>query len=91
MARGERFVATPFARFMVSTAGRFTRGAIGVILVAIGWVVAGIGGWILAAFGGILLLAGVFDFCVITGLVANIWSGREARAHGSLAVRTRTT
>ena len=26
--------------------------------------------------------AGLFDFCVITGLIDNIWSGREVRARG---------
>jgi len=27
--------------------------------------------------------AGLFDFCVITGMIDNIWSGREVRARGS--------
>jgi hypothetical protein len=87
MARGERIAASPFAQFMVSTAGRVTRGVIGLVLIALGFVVAGIAGWILGALGLVLVLAGLLDFCVVTGLVDNIWSGREVRARGSLATK----
>jgi hypothetical protein len=82
MSRGERVASSSFGQFMASTAGRATRGILGVILIAVGLVVGGIGGWVLAAFGLVLLAAGVFDFCVITGLIDNIWSGAAVRARG---------
>lgn len=90
MARGERIVASPFARFMVSTAGRALRGVIGIVLIAVGYVIAGVAGWVVGAFGLLLVSAGVFDFCLITGLVDGIWSGREVRARGHRVVETPT-
>jgi hypothetical protein len=83
MARRERIASTPFGQFMASTAGRVTRGAIGIALIVAGLVVGGVGGWVLGGFGVVLVAAGLFDFCVITGLIDNIWSGREVRARGS--------
>lgn len=85
MARRERVASTPFGQFMASTAGRVTRGAIGIALIIAGLLVGGVAGWVLGAFGAVLLAAGLFDFCVITGLVDNIWSGREVRARGHRA------
>jgi hypothetical protein len=82
MARRERVASTPFGQFMASTAGRVTRGVIGISLIVAGLLVGGVGGWVLAVVGTVLLAAGLFDFCVITGLVDNIWSGREVRARG---------
>ncbi|HSD49658.1 MAG TPA: YgaP-like transmembrane domain [Actinomycetota bacterium] len=82
MSRRERVASTPFGQFMASTAGRVTRGAIGIALIVAGVLVGGVVGWVLGAFGVILVAAGLFDFCVITGLVDNIWSGREVRARG---------
>ena len=85
MSRRERVASTPFGQFMASTAGRFARGAIGIALIFTGVLVGGIAGWVVGAFGAVLLAAGLFDFCVITGLIDNIWSGREVRAHGRRA------
>jgi Protein of unknown function (DUF2892) len=82
MARRERVASTPFGQFMASTAGRVTRGVIGISLIVAGLLVGGVGGWVLAVVGTVLLAAGLFDFCVITGLVDNIWSGPEVRARG---------
>jgi len=82
MPRDQRIVASAFAQFMVSTAGRALRGFIGIVLIAVGYVIAGVAGWVLGAFGLLLVSAGAFDFCFITGLVDGIWSGREARARG---------
>jgi hypothetical protein len=83
MARRVRVASTPFGQFMASTAGRVTRGVIGIALIVAGVLVGGVGGWVLGAFGVVLLAAGLFDFCVITGVIDNIWSGREVRARGS--------
>jgi hypothetical protein len=83
MARRERVASTPFGQFMASTAGRVTRGVVGIALIVAGLLVGGVGGWVLGGFGVVLLAAGLFDFCVITGLIDNIWSGREVRARGS--------
>jgi hypothetical protein len=82
MARRERVASTPFGQFMASTGGRVTRGVIGIALIVAGLLVGGVGGWVLGGFGVVLLAAGLFDFCVITGLIDNIWSGREVRARG---------
>jgi hypothetical protein len=82
MSRRERVASTLFGQFMASTAGRVTRGVIGIALIVAGFLVGGVAGWVLGAFGAVLLAAGLFDFCVITGLVDNIWSGREVRARG---------
>ncbi len=83
MSRRQRVASTPFSQFMVATAGRITRGVIGVALIVAGPLVGDVGGWALGAFGALLLAAGLFDFCVFTGLVDNIWSGHEVRARGS--------
>ena len=83
MSRRERVASTPFGQFMASTAGRVTRGAVGIALIVAGVLVGGAAGWVLGAFGAVLVVAGLLDFCVITGLVDNIWSGREVRARGS--------
>jgi len=82
MARRERVAPTPFGQFMASTAGRVTRGVVGIALIVAGLLVGGVGGWVLGGFGVVLLAAGLLDFCVITGLIDNIWSGREVRARG---------
>ena len=88
MSRRERVASTPFGQFLASTAGRVTRGVIGIALIVAGLLVGGVAGWVLGAFGAILVAAGLFDFCIITGLVDNIWSGREVRARGHRAART---
>ena len=90
MARSERVAASGFGQFMASTAGRATRGIIGIALIVVGFVISGVGGWVLAALGLVLLLAGLLDFCVITGLFDNIWSGREVRARGTHGGAART-
>jgi Protein of unknown function (DUF2892) len=86
MSRRERIASTPFSQFMASTAGRVTRGVIGIALIVVGLLVGAVAGWVLGGFGAVLLAAGLFDFCVITGLVDNIWSGREVRARGHRGV-----
>jgi hypothetical protein len=82
MARRERVTSTGFGQFMASSAGRSLRGIVGTALMLAALVVGGLGGWALLAFGALLLAAGVFDFCVITGLIDNVWSGQDVRARG---------
>lgn len=88
--RTERVAPTAFGQFMASTAGRLTRVVIGLTLVVMGYLIGDIGGWILAGIGLIPLAAGALDFCVITGLIDNVWSGREVRARGSRRAGVRT-
>lgn len=90
MSRVARVAPTPFGQFMASTAGRVTRGVVGAALIVAGPIVGGLGGWLVAAFGVVLVLAGLLDFCVITGLIDNIWSGREVRARGGHGGASRT-
>jgi hypothetical protein len=78
----DRVASSSFGQFMASTAGRITRGLVGLGLIIAGVATGGIAGWIAGGLGAVLLAAGLFDFCVITGLIDNIWSGREVRARG---------
>jgi len=56
-----------FIRFMESTAGRLTRGAAGLILIALGAWLGG-AGWVLALVGLIPLGAALFDVCLAAPL-----------------------
>jgi DUF2892 family protein len=78
----DRVASSSFGQFMTSPAGRITRGLIGAVLIGAGVVLGGAGGWALGAFGVVLVAAGLFDFCLVTGLVDNVWSGRQVRALG---------
>jgi hypothetical protein len=67
-----------FARFMASPAGRLLRIVVGVALVFYGFQGLG-GGWgiALAAFGAIAVIAGVFNLCLIAGLLGAPFRGRN--------------
>ena len=69
---------TPFFSFMASPAGRITRIAAGLLLIAAG-VVFGGGWWVLAVVGLVPLGAGLFDVCVIAPLFRRPFSGRQLR------------
>lgn len=90
MPRRVRVAASPFGQFMVSTGGRTTRGVMGIALIVAGLLIGGVAGWAFGALGLLLLAAGLFDFCVVTGLIDNIWSGREVRARGGHGRATRS-
>ena len=66
-------------KFLASTAGRWTRGIVGVALVVIGIVLGG-WWWILAAVGAVVFLAGALDFCILAPLFGKPFSGRKLRA-----------
>jgi hypothetical protein len=77
MARSERVAPTPFGQFMASTAGRVTRGVVGIALIVAGLLVGGVGGWVLGGFGVVLLAAGLFD-STTSGLGARLGDGVAA-------------
>jgi hypothetical protein len=65
-------------RFLASTAGRWTRAIIGVILVVLAIV---LGGWwsLLAAVGAVFIAAGAFDFCLLAPLAGKPLQGQKIR------------
>ncbi len=70
----------PIVAFLASPAGRITRIAAGVALVAWGvFGLAGAAGLIVAAIGLVPLIAGVFDFCVFAPLFGAPLSGQKIR------------
>ncbi len=70
-----------FAQFMARPAGRWLRIVAGLILVIWGiWGLRGTTGGIVAVIGLVPLLAGVFDFCVISALLGGPFWGRTIRA-----------
>lgn len=68
-----------FARFMARPAGRLLRIVIGVALVFYGFQGLGGSGWgiALAGFGAIAVIAGVFNLCIIAGLLGVPFRGRD--------------
>lgn len=44
MARSGRVAESPFGQFMASTAGRITRGLVGIALIVVGFVLGGVAG-----------------------------------------------
>ena len=71
----------PFVKFMASPAGRITRVAAGILLIALGlFAIHGVGGIILAIVGLVPLVAGLFDFCVFAPLFGAPMSGPKIRA-----------
>ncbi len=70
-----------FVKFMASGAGRITRIAAGLVLIAAGvFGLHGTGGTILAVVGLVPLVAGLFDFCVFAPLFGAPLSGPKIRA-----------
>ena len=71
----------PFVSFMASSAGRLTRIAAGVALIA--WGLLGVGstiGIIVAVVGTVPLLAGLIDVCLLAPLLSCPLSGAKIRA-----------
>ncbi|WP_062202317.1 DUF2892 domain-containing protein [Demequina salsinemoris] len=65
--------------FMSSTAGRWTRGVIGLALIGAG-VATGGAGWALAAVGTVFVGVGVGDVCLLAPLFGKPLKGRDVRA-----------
>jgi len=71
----------PFVRFMASPAGRLTRIAAGLGLIAWGLLgLRGTTGMVVAVVGVIPLLAGLFDVCLFAQLFGSPLSGAKIRA-----------
>jgi hypothetical protein len=66
-------------KFLGSTAGRWTRGIVGIALAGLG---IALGGWwfILAAVGVVVFLAGALDFCLFAPLLGKPFNGSKLRA-----------
>jgi hypothetical protein len=67
-------------KFLASTAGRWTRGIAGLVLIVLGiWAVHGVWGWVLIIVGLVPLAAGLFDFCVFAPLFGLPFVGEIVR------------
>lgn len=66
-------------RFLASTAGRLTRIAAGLVLIAWGAFNSGGVKWLPIIIGLIPLLAGVFDICLIAAMFGYPLSGKKIR------------
>lgn len=69
-----------FFKFMSSTAGRWTRAIVGIILVILGlFVLEGATAWIVGIVGLVPLAAGVFDWCIFAPLFRLPFGGEKLR------------
>lgn len=76
MSLAQMFAHTGFARFVNSPAGRWTRIIVGIALIAWGYTQrGGTEGIVLLVVGLIPLLAGAFDWCLISALLGGPISG----------------
>lgn len=65
-------------KFLGSTAGRWTRGIVGLALVGLGVLLGGL--WlILSAVGLVVFLAGAIDFCLLAPLFGKPFNGAKLR------------
>ncbi len=65
--------------FLSSTAGRWTRAVVGVILIALGVALGG-AGWVLAVVGLVFVLVGALDVCLLAPLAGKPLRGAAFRA-----------
>ena len=71
--------SSEFAQFMATPAGRWIRIVSGLVLVAGGLWLQGTARVVVIVIGLIPLLAGVFDFCVISALLGGPFWGKAIR------------
>ncbi len=76
----EDFAAGGFAQFMASPAGRIVRVVAGSALIVTGLNADSDAGTAVAVVGVVPLLAGAFDFCVLSPLFGGPFWGRDIRA-----------
>ena len=80
MSRVENLAKSQFTQFISSMAGRIVRIVFGIILIAGGFILRHQTiGIVLMIFGLLPLFAGLFDICVLTGIIGNKWSGKYVR------------
>jgi hypothetical protein len=79
MSLAQSFARTGFARFVNSPAGRWARIIVGIALIVWGYRQQGTGGIVFLVVGLIPLLAGSFDWCLISPLVGGPVSGSAVR------------
>jgi len=56
--------------FLASTPGRFVRATLGVVLIVVGALIGSVAGVVLIVVGALPLASGLFNFCLLRGLVA---------------------
>jgi hypothetical protein len=84
MSLAENFGRSGFARFINSPTGRVLRLAVGMGLIGYGFTQRGTQtGLILMVVGFIPLLAGVFDLCLVSGLLGGPFRGSSVRGDGA--------
>jgi hypothetical protein len=69
-----------FSKFMASSTGRILRGIVGVILIALGFIMHSKIGYVIVIVGIVPLAAGIFDFCLFAPLLKMPFSGKAIRA-----------
>ncbi|MHB8362108.1 MAG: YgaP-like transmembrane domain [Patescibacteria group bacterium] len=70
-----------FAKFMSTPTGRWLRIIVGLILILLGMLaVHGKKGIVVAIIGLILLLAGIFNFCVLAPLFGGHFKGSDNKS-----------
>jgi hypothetical protein len=69
--------------FLGSTAGRWTRSLIGVVLLVLAVVVGGGWAWVLGVLGVVFVAVGLFDICLLAPLFRLPLKGRDIRARTS--------
>lgn len=73
--------ALRFAEMMAMPAGRVARAVLGVILVALGLSLGGVGGIVLAVVGLVPIAAGALNVCLIAPLLHVPFRGAQLAAH----------
>jgi hypothetical protein len=83
MTIAESFGQSAFARFVNTTAGRLARVVVGLALIGWGYTMRGdTSGIVLMVVGLVPLAAGVFNLCLISGLLGGPLSGaRVGKSH----------
>jgi hypothetical protein len=78
--RADGFASSGFAQFMASPAGRILRVVAGAGMIAGGINADSDAGTAVAIVGAVPLLAGTFDFCILSPLFGGPLSGKAIRA-----------
>ncbi|MCC7055277.1 MAG: DUF2892 domain-containing protein [Gemmatimonadaceae bacterium] len=81
--RDNGFASSGFAQFMSSPAGRILRVVAGAGMIGGGIAADSKAGTTVAVIGAVPLLAGTFDFCILSPLFGGPLKGRDIRAAAS--------